>query len=519
MARPPVQYNRTRMRLASILLLAATLHADPLAARIRRIIHSVPEARNAFWGIHVVDAATGRVVYTRNADQLFVPASNTKLFSTAVALMRLGADHRFTTRVTADRDPGAEGRVGEIRLVGGGDPNLSARVIPYKDDAFGDDALAAIDELAAEVVKRGVRQVDGDVVGDDTAYEWEPYPDGWAIDDAVWEYGAGVSALAVNDSAFRLWIDPGPAPRSPAALTLWPPFEHLVIHNRTETTAGGEKKLRIDRLPGSSEVTVSGTMPLGQKTHKSLLAAADPALFAAAAFRDALLRRGVAVSGVARALHRAGGEPPPDPLPVSLAERTSAPLSEAIKIINKESQNLHAEMVLREVARRADGSGSRKAGVEALGEFLREIGVEDEQYNFEDGSGLSRLTLVTPRTTVKLLLFLHGTPHRDVWMESLPIAGVDGTLRLRFESVARPSIRAKTGSISHVSSLAGYADRRDGRRYAFAIVANNYNSVHKPVREAIDKIALAVAGVPDVRNRKRPVPRPGKAAAAGRLTR
>lgn len=505
------------MRLPWFLLLSGALCADPLATRVARAIESVPEAKQAFWGIHVVDVATGRVVYTRNANQFFVPASNTKLFSTALALTRLGADYRFRTRVTADRDPANGGRVGELRLIGGGDPNLSARIIPYKDDAFTNNPFDALDALAGQVVARGLKHVEGDIVGDDTAYEWDPYPDGWAIDDATWEYGAAVSALTLNDNAFTLSVDASPVPRTPAVLTLWPAFEHLVIHNRTETVAEGEKKLHVERLPGSSELTVSGVIPVGAKTDKSIVAADDPAAFAAAAFRAALLRHGVRVTGVARALHRRPGEPAPEPLPVQLAERSSAPLVDAVKVINKESQNLHAEIALREVARVRDGTGSRKSGVEALSEFLREIGVADKQYNFTDGSGLSRLTLVTPLTITKLLVFMHGTPHRDAWVDSLPIGGVDGTLRLRFDEADQPRVRAKTGSISHVNALGGYALRSGGRTYAFAILVNNHNSAHKPVRQVIDRIALALAAEDAVRIRKAPVPRVGRAAAASGL--
>jgi D-alanyl-D-alanine carboxypeptidase/D-alanyl-D-alanine-endopeptidase (penicillin-binding protein 4) len=462
-----------------------------LAQRINSILAS-RESRQTLWGIHVVDAQTGKAVYRHNEQNFFIPASNTKLFTTALALMRLGPDHRFTTTVVADSRPDAEGRVSELRLVGGGDPNLSARVIPYKRNETKSSAFEEIDALANAVVAAGVRSISGDVVGDDTAYFWEPFPEGWAIADAAWEYGSPVSALTVNDGAFYLNVDPAPEAGQQATLSLKPDFEHLTIHNRTQTIAYGETRIEIERVPGSRELTVSGNIVLGAKTNENLVAVDDPAEFAAHVLRDALLRRGVRIAGVARAFHRREGDPTVVVPGFELARHQSEPLIEILRVINKVSQNLHAEIVLREVARSKDGVGSRKRGLEELAGFLTEIGIPEKQYDFRDGSGLSRMTLVTPATTTRLLTFMYGTPHREAWISTLPIAGEDGTLFLRFDQRARPAIRAKTGSISHVSSLAGYAQRRNGQRYAFAIMANNYNLQTRVIRRLIDRIALAM---------------------------
>jgi serine-type D-Ala-D-Ala carboxypeptidase/endopeptidase (penicillin-binding protein 4) len=481
------------MRLAlAFLSLSIPCLAATLTQKINALAGSSQPARQTFWGIHVVDARTGATVYRRNEANFFIPASNAKLFSTSLALMRLGPKYLFETIVTAEAPPDSNGRVSEIRLVGGGDPNLSARVIPYQRNETKPNPFEAIDRLADAVVAAGVKVVDGDVVGDDTAYYWEPYPDGWAIDDAAWEYGAAVSALTLNDNAFLMRVDPAGETGQPAQLTLSPELEHLTIHNRTVTGVSGPTKISIARLPGSPELTVSGAIDVNGKASENLLAVNDPAEFAAYAFRDALLRRGVQVAGTARAAHRREGEPPPGSFRQVLARHISEPLIEGLRIINKVSQNLHAEMVLREVARAKDGVGSRKRGLEELGSFLKEIGVPDKQYNFEDGSGLSRLTLVTPATITKLLTFMYGTPYRDAWVETLPIAGEDGTLYARFEQTPRRGIRAKTGTISHVSALSGYALRKDGRRYAFSIVANNYNADAATIRKLIDRMAITL---------------------------
>jgi D-alanyl-D-alanine carboxypeptidase/D-alanyl-D-alanine-endopeptidase (penicillin-binding protein 4) len=475
-----------------LLLLSVPLAGQQLSRRINTILNSSKEARQTFWGIHVVNAATGATVYRLNDNKFFIPASNTKLFSTSLALMRLGPEHRFHTTVSADAPPDDHGKVQEVRLIGGGDPNISGRIVPYqKGPETRENPFENLDELADQVVRSGVKIVAGDVVGDDTAYYWEPYPEGWSADDPVWEYGAPVSALTVNDNAFTLFVDPG-IPGGPGVLTLKPAFEHLTIHNRTGTYLSGITKTVITRLPGSSELTVSGVVVPGGKRNENILAIADPALFAAHLFRDALLRRGVSVGGVARAVHRREGDPSTTAFGVELARHTSLPLIEDLKIINKVSQNLHAEIALREVARKRYGVGSLQGGLDELTEFLTEIGVPEKQYNFEDGSGLSRLTLVTPVAVTRLLTYMLGTPYREAWIDTLPVAGDDGSLRLRFDKIPRPGIRAKTGTISHVSSLSGYATRKNGRRYVFSIVANNYNAQSLVIRKLIDRLALAL---------------------------
>lgn len=469
------------------------LAAGSLADRIDAALESSPATQQSFWGVQVIDLSTGLPVYSRNEDKFFVPASNTKLFSTSLALMRLGPDHRFLTTIEAEGKPDALGVVRGLRLVGGGNPNLSARTLPYRHNSFGLNPLAAIEALADELVRGGVRSVMGDVLGDDTAYVWEPFPDGWSVDDPTWEYGAPVSALTLNDNAFSLSVSPGNAPGDPAVLTLNPRLEFLTVHNRTRTIESGEAKLVYDRAPGSSELVVSGTIRIKSPSIKQLLGVNDPALFAANALRDALLRRGVEVHGGAAAVHRQASDTTPRVPGVQLARDTSLPLPEALKIVNKVSQNLHAEIMLREVAKAKNGIGSREGGLAELKSFLNEIGVEDKQYNFEDGSGLSRLTLITPRTVAKLLTFMDGTSHRDAFIDTLPTGGEDGTLSLRFDRLPEAAyIHAKTGSLSHVSALAGYALKPNGGRFAFSILVNNYNSDTASIRKTIDLIALAV---------------------------
>ncbi|HEX3747315.1 MAG TPA: D-alanyl-D-alanine carboxypeptidase/D-alanyl-D-alanine-endopeptidase [Bryobacteraceae bacterium] len=489
------------LALALALVTAVPAAAPPGA--IDRIIAASPAARSAFWGIKIVDLASGRTLYEQNGGHYFVPASNTKLFTTAMALTRLGPDFTFQTRVTSDQPPDADGRIaGSLRLVGGGDPNLSARAIPYKPGPITGDPLATLAELADQVVSRGVRRIEGDVIGDDTWYVWEPYADGWSVDDPRSDDGAPISALTVSDNAINLNVRPGAAAGDPATLTLNPPMEYYTILNRIRTVAaGGERHIRIERVPGSMDLRVWGTIPLGDQGEDSLLGIEDPALYAAKAFRQLLEQRGVTVGGAAVARHLYPHDlasllqapaPPPE-TGTELARHTSAPLLEDLRITDKVSENLHAELALRAVARARRNVGSFEAGREERRAFLSEVGVEPGEYNLVDGSGLSRLDLVTPSAVIKLLAYMYRSGQRANWISMLPVGGKDGTLSTRFtEGPAMGRIHAKTGSLSHVSALSGYAERPGGRWVAFAILVNNYNGPTSEIRAVMDRICAHI---------------------------
>jgi D-alanyl-D-alanine carboxypeptidase/D-alanyl-D-alanine-endopeptidase (penicillin-binding protein 4) len=412
-------------------------------------------------------------------------------------LSRLGAGHRFYTTVLSDREPDGAGTVRGLRLVGGGDPNLSARAIPYRTGPITGDPLAAFDDLAAQVAARGVRRVNGDIVGDDTAYVWAPFPEGWAADDPIWEYGAPVSALTVNDNAFSLSIRPGERVGDPARLALTPALEFYEIDNRIRTVAGSIKRISVDREPGSRQLRLWGVIPPGDAGDTALLGIDDPALYAARALAGALERHGIAVTGTCRVRHLFPNQvedlangPAPGPEPgFELARRESAPLLEDLRVTAKVSQNLHAELILRAVARARRGIGSREAGLEEMQEFLDEAGAARDSYSFHDGSGLGRLNLVTPATVLRLLRYMWNSRERENWLGLLPVAGRDGTLADRFAGTrAAGRIRAKTGSLSHVAALSGYAEVHGGRRLAFAIMVNNYNGSPGEIRGIIDQI-------------------------------
>jgi len=283
-------------------ILASVGHAASLAQQIDRVLVSTPAARTAFWGIQAVDLETGKTIYQWNADHFFVPASNTKLFTTAMALTRLGPDFTFQTRVLADAPPDPNGRVAGLRLVGGGDPNLSPRAIPYRTGPVTGNPLAAIEELADQIVGRGVKRVAGDIVGDDTWYLWEPYAAGWGIEDPESDDGPPISALTINDNALTMTLTPGAREGEAAILSLLPPLEYYRIDHRVRTTpAGGDRRIRLSRIPGSLDTRLWGTLPLRSREQNIVMSIEDPARYAAMALRSALEDRGVVVEGAAPA--------------------------------------------------------------------------------------------------------------------------------------------------------------------------------------------------------------------------
>ncbi len=459
----------------------APVNSSPLEEQINAIL-ATPAAKSADWGIEIRDLKADKILYSSNADHFFVPASNTKLFTTALALSRLGPGYRFHTRVLLS------GR--DLVLVGAGDPNLSGRTIPYEPNLPDPAPLAAINQLADEIAAAGIKHIEGNIVGDDTAFVYEPYPPGWGLSDTYDDDGAPVSAICVDDNVARLQIVPALADGALVEASWQLPFEPFRIDNALLTDSEGRRTLHFQRLPGSRELRIWGSIPPGKDLAPLSLAVDDPARFAAEALKNALVSRGIPCDGPAVARHQLPGAPPLDPLTGSqITERVSVPLVEAARVVDKVSQNLHAEILLRDVALRLTGKGSREGGLDALAHFLQGAGVGSDDYQFSDGSGLSRYNIVTPHAIALLLQYMAAGPLRESWLGLLPVGGVDGSLRLRFRTIRlHAEIHAKTGSLTHVSALSGYVVREDGSSLAFSILVNNFGAPASVIHDIIDRI-------------------------------
>ena len=457
----------------ALLFSLGALQGSRLESKVKRLLDRSPAAKRGFTGVAVVDE-TGRKLVSINAQHAFTPASNTKLFSTALALERIGPDKRFETRV--------EQRGDDLFLIGTGDANLSGRVLPYQYDSPPGHPLAVIDELAAQIAARGIHEIAGDIVGDDTAFLYEPYAPGWAAEDITESDGAPVSALVINDNSMTVTLTPGLQDGAATSFSIDPPLPLFRVENYAIT--GAPQSIRTDRIPGTGLWRIWGMLPSAAKPYTEEWAVDDPALFAASAFQTALEQHGVHVTGSARALHRLPGVPFTAAAagPV-LAQHESLPLVEDLRLTDKVSQNLHADLLLFDIG------GSREGGLVELTRFLDTVGIPTNQYTFHDGSGLSRMNLVTPDAVIALLRFMLQSPHAEDWLTFLPVSGVDGSLAARLAGPrVKGRIHAKTGSLNHVSALSGYADTRKGRRLTFSIFVNNATAPVAAQRELIDKI-------------------------------
>jgi D-alanyl-D-alanine carboxypeptidase/D-alanyl-D-alanine-endopeptidase (penicillin-binding protein 4) len=483
---------------ASIVALALALGGaratagDPSPKRLGKAIDAIVSRADfaaAFWGIEVRSLKTGRTLYARSAEKAFVPASNVKLVTTAAALDAYGPDARIRTTVETAGRLDDRGRIlGDVFLVGRGDPNLSARFTPGRP-------MAAFEEMADALVAAGVRRIEGRLVGHEGAFTGDRRGSDWTWEDLPWGYGTEVSALSYADNRVEATLKPGERVGDPAVLEMVPDVGCLAVSSSVETapvappgTTGGGDDVSLERAPGSNEVRLSGRVPIGGSWDGGL-AVADPAHCAAQVFRGVLEAKGIRVTG--------GVSTSSAPLPAgvrALATHDGPPMAEMVRVVNKESQNLHAEMLLRLVGLKVKGEGSAEKGHEAVAEMARRLGVPGDGWALTDGSGLARTDLLTPRGLVALLAAMDRHPGASAFRASLPIAGVDGTLEKRMKGTAAEGrVTAKTGTLRLANALAGYVTTERGERLAFSIVVNNHAGKSREAVAAIDAIAAALA--------------------------
>jgi D-alanyl-D-alanine carboxypeptidase/D-alanyl-D-alanine-endopeptidase (penicillin-binding protein 4) len=471
---------------------AAKKATSKFAARSEALLGISP-ANKGEWGLLIVDAESSETLYEQNADKYFVPASNMKLFTTALALAKLGPEYRFHTTLET---PGAISKDavlnGDVVLVGRGDPNLSNRKFPYElKEEFDGPQEKALAQLADAVAAKGVKEISGDVIGDDSYFPRERYPNGWEIDDMVWEYGAAISAIVVGDNTVALTLTPGEQPGSAVQAAVSPATLDFLVENNVITSAADVKPdLTLTREPGSNLVVVKGSLPAKSAPRKLVLAIEEPAQHAAALLKRLLEERGIKVGGVVKARHD-HAEPAGDP--VVLAEHVSVPLGDAVKLINKISQNLHTEMLLRTVARQSGLWATPDDLMKVPADFYTAAGIAPGDVIQADASGLSRHDLVTPRSIVTMLSFAQKQSWFATYYASLPVAGVDGTLEDRMKNTpAAGRIHAKTGSVEHVRTLSGFAETAGGRRLIFSFLSNNQGGKSHEAADALTGLCVAM---------------------------
>jgi serine-type D-Ala-D-Ala carboxypeptidase/endopeptidase (penicillin-binding protein 4) len=471
----------------ALLPLGAVLSQPPgrYAPLVTRLLAKHEALKQAAWGIKVVNLATGAAIFSLNADHLFTPASNAKLMATAYALSELGPDHRFLTRLVSATPPDSNGVLpGDLVIIGGGDPTIADRT--YTDEGVAaSDPFAPIDALVAQLSAAGIKHIQGDIIGDDRRYVWDPYPSGWAEDDTVESDGAPVSPLIYADNKVTVAVRPADADGEPGLVTLWPETGYLQLTSLV--TTGNTTRIQRRRDAGSRQIEIRGEV---RRPDRHELSVDDPAVYFAHVVRERLLAQGIAVDGTARARHLYGRQALtiPAPEPIELARRQSPPLASILRYVNKESQNLHAEVLLREAALEPGTAITRAAALSGLDRFLERLGIPTAQVDLADGSGLSRLDLATPDSMVKVLRAMGRGEQGELWMSTLPIGGEDGTLRERFSRLKGVKIMAKTGTLRHVTALSGYLVRHDNQKLAFSIMVNNVNLSSAATRAFVDDL-------------------------------
>ncbi len=519
-----------RLRLTSLVsllvclsLISAALAQQPTPARQPQTLAELqtdiagildePKFAAIRWGVRIL-TTEGKVLFERDADKLFTPASNVKLYTTAAALDAFGPDLKIRTSVYATKPLSKAGVLaGDLILYGRGDPNLSARfdeenLKPY-GDPYAADRIAAIEQLADQLKAAGLKQITGNLFGDDSYFAGDKLGLGWEWDDLQFYHGAEVSALTVNDNAITYVVTPARQPGEDPAITTKPLTDFPVIINHAATSSKGETRIGVNRQLDTNRVEFFGTIPLGAQPFKVNIAVHDPASFAATLLKEALRRRGIRVQGRTGSIDAiARLDKPFEPLALTeLAFIESQPLAVLLKVINKPSQNLHAELLLRQLGasngvHELDNYGRPKPtldrAIEARKNFLQRAGVDVSNLSLRDGSGLARSDLVTPHATSRLLEFMQQHPYFRTFRDSLPVAGLDGTLETRMKrTLAEGNVRAKTGTLSYVNALSGYLTTSHGQLLIFTVYANNYTNGSRDVTVAMDQICNLLAGFPE----------------------
>lgn len=492
--------------LALGLGLAATAPAPAVAQLPRKavrtldsLLDSAPFDRN-LWGVALVDER-GRMLYGRNADKLFIPASNTKLVVTAVASALFDPDWTVQTSLYGT-GPVVDGTLqGDLVLYGRGDPTFSHRC--YATDttqagACDADPLTRFRALAQALHAAGVHSIGGNLVGDGSWFSDQLIHDGWNAYDLNWWYAAPVAGLGFNDNSVDITWAPGTEVGAPVQLALQQDYAGVTLENRASTVAaGGETDVgdRMYREPGTLHLWAEGTVALDRRGGTESFALPDPNLFAARALRRALEEAGISVLGTTLSTTdslqyqaaRAGAP---------LAESTSRPLHDWIFPILNTSQNWFAEMLLKQLGRQFGAGGSWRDGLAVERRFLVDsMGIDSTLFALSDGSGLAASNLVAPLAFTRLLQFIRRHPHYQASFEpGLPQSGNTGSLRNRF--IGTPiegRVRAKTGSISRVNTLSGYLEMPDGHVYAFSVQANHHAQGGRAAIRQLDAIVEAMA--------------------------
>lgn len=450
-----------------------------------RAAFGVPALENGLTAVLVQSLRDGRTLYATNPTVALVPASNTKLITAAVALDRLGPSYRFRT-LLAMRGKVSRGTLeGDLILQGFGDPTLTT---------------ASLHDFLKAVRARGIQRIEGDLLVDDTYFDAPRWGRGWSWDYLQDYYAMEISALSLNNNTVALLVKPSTEVGRPALLSWAPPIRYVEVLNETTTgDLGSLETIRFEREPGRNRVVVRGSIGLGaQPTDLDGITVEDPALYCGHVLAELLQEAGIMVEG--RIRHGAL----PETGTTVVHQRQSAPFSEVLPLFLKPSNNHFGEQIIHTVVAeeraRARQAGKPAAGVpepsveSVVEEFARKAGADPRAVRIVDGSGLSRLNMVTAQTLVLMLRHARKQPYGNLLFEALPIAANDGTLTRRMRDTrAAENVRAKTGTLNAVSCLSGFVTTAGGEPLVFSVLMNNFLGSPLHARTAQDKIGVLLS--------------------------
>jgi D-alanyl-D-alanine carboxypeptidase/D-alanyl-D-alanine-endopeptidase (penicillin-binding protein 4) len=438
---------------------------------------------HGLWSAVVYSLRHGETLYAFNSFRLQVPASNQKLITSAVAAERLGWDYRYTTRLhaTGPIDPITGALNGDLIVTSNGDPTINPRH---------PERWAAFDEWARQLAAKGIRQVNGHLIGNDNAFEEPGWGLGWAWDDLVQGYGAPASALQYNENQVELLIGPGLEPGARAIISMSPPGEFVIDHQVGTVAAGEPNRIQLLRVPGSMTLTVRGQVAAGSPPITEYAAVENPTQAYLSAMRVAFGRHGVKIERTPLDIDEV--RTPIDLTTATLlVEDVSPPLSEIIDVTLKWSRNIYAETMLRSLSPPGQPA-SAEAGLAQIESTMRQWGITRDYFLARDGSGLSRYDYLTADAAAWLLTYMFADPrHAEQFRATLPVFGVSGNVANRLKDTsAAGRVWAKTGSMSQVRSLSGYVVTAEGEPLAFSFLVTGFRVPARDVDAAMDRALL-----------------------------